>query len=46
MTFANMLPVDITQREDVADVVLFLASDESTFVTAQEIAPYAGVTEF
>ena len=42
----NMLPVDITQPEDVADVVLFLASDESKFITAHEIAPDAGVTEF
>jgi len=44
--FTNMLPVDITQPEDVADVVLFLASDESKFITAHEIAPDAGVTEF
>src|SRR6516225_304496 len=41
--FTNMLPVDITQPEDVADVVLFLASDESKFITAHEIAPDAGV---
>jgi hypothetical protein len=26
--------------------VLFLASDESKFITAHEIAPDAGVTEF
>ena len=44
--FTNMLPVDITQPEDVADTVLFLASDESKFITAHEIAPDAGVTEF
>jgi SDR family mycofactocin-dependent oxidoreductase len=44
--FMNMLPVDITQPEDVADTVLFLASDESKFITAHEIAPDAGVTEF
>jgi SDR family mycofactocin-dependent oxidoreductase len=44
--FTNMLPVDITQPEDVADVVLFLASDESKFITAHELAPDAGVTEF
>ena len=44
--FTNMLPVEITQPEDVADVVLFLASDESKFITAHEIAPDAGVTEF
>jgi SDR family mycofactocin-dependent oxidoreductase len=44
--FMNMLPVDVTQPEDVADTVLFLASDESRFITAHEIAPDAGVTEF
>jgi NAD(P)-dependent dehydrogenase (short-subunit alcohol dehydrogenase family) len=46
MMFANMMPVEITQPEDVADAVLFLASDESRFVTAHELAPDAGVTEF
>lgn len=46
MMFANMLPVEITQPEDVADSVLFLASDESRYVTAHELAPDAGVTEF
>ena len=45
VAFLNMLPVEITQPEDVADTVLFLASDESTFITAHEIAPDAGVTE-
>ncbi len=44
--FMNMLPVDITEPEDVADTVLFLASDESRFITAHELAPDAGVTEF
>jgi SDR family mycofactocin-dependent oxidoreductase len=44
--FMNMMPVDITQPEDVADTVLFLASDESRYITAHEIAPDAGVTEF
>lgn len=44
--FLNMMPVDITQPEDVADTVLFLASDESKFVTAHELSPDAGVTEF
>jgi NAD(P)-dependent dehydrogenase (short-subunit alcohol dehydrogenase family) len=44
--FMNMLPVDITEPEDVAGTVLFLASDESKFITAHEIAPDAGVTEF
>jgi SDR family mycofactocin-dependent oxidoreductase len=44
--FMNMMPVDITQPGDVADTVLFLASDESKFITAHELAPDAGVTEF
>ena len=44
--FMNMTPVDITQPEDVAGTVLFLASDESKFMTAHELAPDAGVTEF
>ena len=44
--FINMLPVDATEPEDVADTVLFLACDESKFITAHEIAPDAGVTEF
>ena len=44
--FLNMLPVDITQPEDVAETVLFLASDESRYITAHELAPDAGVTEF
>lgn len=42
----NMLPVDITEPEDIADTVLFLASDESKYITAHEIAPDAGITEF
>jgi SDR family mycofactocin-dependent oxidoreductase len=44
--FMNMLPVDITEPEDIADTVLFLASDESKYITAHELAPDAGVTEF
>ncbi|PXW25873.1 mycofactocin-coupled SDR family oxidoreductase [Nocardia sp. 348MFTsu5.1] len=44
--FTNMLPVDYTQPEDVAETVLFLASDESKYITAHEIAPDAGITEF
>jgi SDR family mycofactocin-dependent oxidoreductase len=44
--FMNMMPVDITEPADVADTVLFLASDESKFITAHEIAPDAGITEF
>ena len=44
--FVNMLPVEGTEPEDVADTVLFLASDESKYITAHELAPDAGVTEF
>jgi SDR family mycofactocin-dependent oxidoreductase len=44
--FINMLPVQGTEPEDVADTVLFLASDESKYITAHELAPDAGVTEF
>jgi SDR family mycofactocin-dependent oxidoreductase len=44
--FTNLLPVEVTQPEDVADTVLFLASDESRYVTAHEMAVDAGVTEF
>ena len=38
--------VAITAPEDVADTVLFLASDESRYITAHEMAPDAGVTEY
>jgi SDR family mycofactocin-dependent oxidoreductase len=44
--FTNMLPVEGTEPEDVADTVLFLASDESKYITAHELAPDAGVTEY
>jgi SDR family mycofactocin-dependent oxidoreductase len=43
--FMNMIDVQTTQPEDVADTVLFLASDESKYITAHELAPDAGVTE-
>ena len=42
----TMLPVQSTEPEDVADTVLFPGSGESRFMTAHEIAPDAGVTEF
>ncbi|PPJ25766.1 SDR family mycofactocin-dependent oxidoreductase [Nocardia nova] len=44
--FTNLLPVDSTEPEDVADAVLYLASDESKYVTAHELAVDAGVTQF
>jgi NAD(P)-dependent dehydrogenase (short-subunit alcohol dehydrogenase family) len=42
----NLLPIEGTAPQHVADTVLFLASDESKYVTAHEIALDAGVTEF
>jgi SDR family mycofactocin-dependent oxidoreductase len=44
--FANMLPIEVTQPEDIANAVLFLASDESRYVTAHALAVDAGNTEF
>jgi SDR family mycofactocin-dependent oxidoreductase len=44
--FVNMLPVEAIYPEDVANAVLFLASDESRYITAHEIAPDAGLSEF
>jgi hypothetical protein len=35
--FTNMLPVEGTEPEDVADTVLFLASDDSKYT--EETAP-------
>jgi SDR family mycofactocin-dependent oxidoreductase len=43
--FVNMLPVDSIRAGDVSDTVLFLASDESRYITAHELAPDAGLTE-
>ncbi|WP_243769880.1 SDR family oxidoreductase [Amycolatopsis acidicola] len=39
-------PEEWVEPEDISDVVLFLASDESRYLTAHELAPDAGVTEF
>ena len=44
--FMNLMPVDIIEPEDIADTVVFIASDESKFITAHELALDAGVTEF
>ena len=44
--FTNMLPVESTEPEDVADAIVFLASTESKFVTAHELAVDAGVTQY
>ena len=43
--FTSMLPGGTTHPDDVADTVVFLASDESRFITAHELAPDAGVSE-
>jgi len=42
---ADVIVVDVCAPLP-SDTVLFLASDESKFITAHEIAPDAGVTEF
>jgi SDR family mycofactocin-dependent oxidoreductase len=41
----NMLPVDVTQPEDQSNAVLFLASDESRYVTALAMTVDAGTTQ-
>jgi SDR family mycofactocin-dependent oxidoreductase len=44
--FTNLLDIAMLEPEDVAEAVLFLASDESKFITAHELAVDAGVSEF
>jgi NAD(P)-dependent dehydrogenase (short-subunit alcohol dehydrogenase family) len=44
--FTNILPLEQAQPVDIANTVLFLASDESKFFTAHELSPDAGVTEY
>ena len=44
--FTNLLPVEQLEPEDITDTVLFLASDASKTMTAHELAPDAGVTEY
>jgi SDR family mycofactocin-dependent oxidoreductase len=44
--FTSLLPLEWAQPEDISDVVLFLASEESKYITAHELVPDAGVTEF
>ena len=43
--FVNMLAVDAIEASDVSDTVLFLASDDSAYYTAQELCPDAGLTQ-
>lgn len=42
----NSLPIDFTEPEDQANAVLFLASDESRYVTAHALTVDAGVTQY
>jgi SDR family mycofactocin-dependent oxidoreductase len=44
--FTNILPLEQAEPRDIANTVLFLASDESRFMTAHELSPDAGVTEY
>ena len=40
----NALPIEITQPRDISNAVLFLASDESRYVTGLELKVDAGLT--
>jgi SDR family mycofactocin-dependent oxidoreductase len=42
--FMNALPVEVTQPRDISNAVLFLASDESRYVTGLELKVDAGLT--
>jgi SDR family mycofactocin-dependent oxidoreductase len=44
--FTNSLPVEVTQPVDISNAVLFLASDESRYVTALTFTVDAGNTQF
>ena len=44
--FVNTLPVEITEPEDQANAVLFLASDESRYVTSMAMTVDAGNTQY
>lgn len=44
--FTNILPVEQLEPEDITGTVLFLASEESRSMTAHELVPDAGVTEY
>jgi NAD(P)-dependent dehydrogenase (short-subunit alcohol dehydrogenase family) len=42
--FLNSLPVDLVQPDDVSEAVLYLASDESRYVTGLTLTVDAGST--
>jgi len=44
--FTNSLPVEVTQPADISNAVLFLASDESRYVTALAMTVDAGNTQY
>jgi NAD(P)-dependent dehydrogenase (short-subunit alcohol dehydrogenase family) len=44
--YTKLLPVDSVEPEDVADAVLWLASDESRCVTGHELPVDAGQTGY
>src|SRR6266511_1933 len=44
--FTNSLPVEVTQPVDISNAVLFLASDESRYVTALTFTVDTGNTQF
>ncbi len=45
-TMQNLLPIDSTEPIDQSNAVLFLASDESRYVTSLELTVDAGNTQF
>jgi NAD(P)-dependent dehydrogenase (short-subunit alcohol dehydrogenase family) len=42
--FMNSLPVELVEPEDISQAVLFLASDESRYVTGLTMTVDAGAT--
>lgn len=44
--FAHMLPVEIVDPQDISNAVLYLASDESRYVSALALSVDAGLTQF
>ncbi|GGM80895.1 3-ketoacyl-ACP reductase [Thermopolyspora flexuosa] len=44
--FTNSLPIEATEPEDISNAVLFLASDESRYVTAHTLTVDAGNTQY